>query len=167
MVVLIFSFFFLAVILVTQSYKYFSRYYSTIHFVACLSLFYTLICRGHLLWQYSTWWLISPKLCNIIQFAVLFPCTTVVYLRFLPHGRWHKTLYLLGFVGLYAVMEWFMFLRGEITYHYGWNFLWSLFIDSVMFILIPVHERSWKIALVISIFIIVFLIVWFHVPMTG
>lgn len=61
MVILIFSFFFLAVILVTQSYKCFSRYYSTIHFVACLSLFYTLICRGHLLWQYSTWWIISPS----------------------------------------------------------------------------------------------------------
>lgn len=166
-VILIFSSCFALAFFLTKSYKFLDKYYSTVHFVACTSLLYQVICRGHLLWRFRNCAFLTEKLSYLIQFSVLFPCTTVLFLRYLPRKAWAKVFYILGFVGLYVLMEWLLVVRREIIYQYGWRFGWSVFIDFWLFLMAWIHSRSWKVAVPIAVCIILFLMVWFRIPLSG
>ena len=167
MVILIFTSSFAVAFILTKSYRFLDKYYSTVLYVSCSAALYQAVCRGHLLWLIQDWFFFTSKLSVLTQFAVLFPCTTVLFLRYFPHRKWTRLLYYLGFVGVYILMEWFLSLRNEIAYQYGWTFGWSVFIDFALFAMAWIHSRSWKIALPISACNIAFLMAWFDVPLTG
>lgn len=167
MVISIYSFGFLVAFIITKSYRYFGRYYSSVHYVACLSILYTLVCRGYPLWSFRPWWIVTDKVSQLIQFAILFPCTTVLFLRYIPRHTRHRILHFLGFSGLYVLLEWLLVNRHEIIYSHGWNFSWSVVIDILLFTLTWIHMKSWKIAVLMSVCIVLFLIMWFRVPLSG
>lgn len=167
MVIIIFTLSFFTVFLITKSYKNCSDHYPTILFVSLVSVIYPLICRGYMVWHFPNSGFFTDKVNLLFQGAILFPSTTVLFLRYLPHKVWTRTLYFLGFFGIYAIMEWLMVLRKEILYEHGWNFGWSMFIDFCLFTLLWIHSRSWKVAMSISLCILIFLVVWFRVPIGG
>lgn len=167
MVIIIFTLCFAAVFLLTKSYKFLGKYYSTALYISYISILYQVLCQGHMMWHFRDWLFFTDKLSTLTQFVVLFPCTIVLFMRYLPQRKWTRTLYFLGFVGVYVVMEILLNLRGEIVYQYGWTFWWSVFIDFCIFAIAWIHARSWKTALSISTCIIVSLMVWFRVPLTG
>lgn len=167
MVIIIFTLSFLTVIVITKSYKYCNQYYPTIQYVSLVSIIYPLICRGYMVWHFPNSGFFTDKVNLLFQMAILFPSTTVLFLRYLPHKVWTRTLYFLGFFGIYAVMELLMVLRKEIIYQHGWNFGWSMFIDFCLFSLMWIHARSWKTAISISLCILTFLVVLFRVPIYG
>ncbi|QSO50503.1 hypothetical protein JZ785_16395 [Alicyclobacillus curvatus] len=167
MVIIIFTLCFTAVFFLTRSYRYLDTYYTTVLYVSSVSLLYQLLCRGYLLWHFRNWFFFTDKLSTLIQFAVLFPSTIVLFLRYLPQSNWMRGLYFSGFFGVYGVMEWFLKRSGEIVYQYGWNFWWSVFIDFCLFALTWIHSKSWKTAILVSTCITVFLMVRFSVPLHG
>ncbi|MFC0212673.1 CBO0543 family protein [Paenibacillus chartarius] len=167
MVIIIFTLSFLMVFVITKSYKYVDQYYQTVLYVSLVSIIYPLICRGHMVWHFPDIGYFTDKANFLFQAIVLFPSTTVFFLRFLPRKVWSRVVYFLGFVGLYSAMEAFMVMRGEIIYKHGWNFGWSMFVDLCLFGLMWIHARSWRLALFISLCILTFLVLWFRVPMGG
>ncbi|MCF8564905.1 hypothetical protein LLE49_09255 [Alicyclobacillus tolerans] len=167
MIILIFTLCFLAAFVLTRSYRFLDKYYPTALYVSLVSLLYQLLCRGHLLWHFRNWHLFTDKLSTLIQFAVLFPCSAVLFLRYLPRRKLARTLYFLGFFAVYVVMELCLKLSGEIIYQFGWSLGWSVFIDFCFFAFTWMHARNWKVALPISASIIVFLMAWFRVPLHG
>ncbi|WP_391563832.1 CBO0543 family protein [Paenibacillus cremeus] len=167
MVIIIFTLSFLTVFLLTKSYRYFPIYYSTIQYVSMVAFVYPLICRGYMVWSFPAWGLFTDKANELLQATVLFPSTTVLFFRYLPHRLWTRALYFLGFVGLYAGMECLLITRKEILYQHGWRFGWSVFIDFCLFALMWIHAKSWKVAYPISLCILIFLVVLFQVPIDG
>lgn len=167
MIILICSLCSVTILFVTGSYRYLDKYYSTALFVSTVSLLYVLLCRGYMLWNFNQWWFMTGKVSALVQFSVLFTSTTVLFLRYLPVNKSAKLLYFLGFYGAYVLMELFLKLRGEIVYQHGWSFEWSVFIDFCLFALAWTHARNWKAAWSVSACIIVFLMVWFRVPLSG
>lgn len=167
MVTILFTLCFLLVFLLTKSYKYFSTYYPTVQYVTLVAISYPLICRGYMVWSYADWGLFTEKANELTQAAILFPSITVLFLRFLPKKVWTRTLYFLGYLGIFALMEVFLVLRQEIIYRHGWSFGWSMFIDVCLFSLMWIHEKNWKVALSISFCILLFLVIVFRVPVTG
>lgn len=167
MVILIFTLLFAAAVFLTRSYRFFDEYYSTALFVSSMSLLFQILCRGHLLWGFRDWGFFTDKLSNLVQFVVLFPATTVLFLSHMPHKKFHAALYYLGFVAVYVVMEAALNLRHEIIYRYNWNFFWSVFIDFVLFAAAWIHSRRWKLTWPLATGVIVFLMIWFRVPLEG
>lgn len=167
MVAILFTLCFLVVFLMTKSYQYFSKYYSTILYVSLVALGYPLVCRGYMVWSFNDWGHFTDKANELMQAVILFPSITVLFLRFLPQRIWTRALYFLGFFSIFAVMELYMIARNEIFYQHGWNYGWSLFIDFCLFALLWIHAKSWNTALILSLCILIFLVIVFRVPVTG
>lgn len=130
-----------------------------------MSILYALICSDYGLWEYPVWWIFTNNASVLFQAVILFPSSTVLFLRYLPRNRWFVTLYIFFFVVLYIMMEWFMIKRGEIRYGHGWNLGWSMAVVVFMFVTVLLHESNKKLTWLFSIVIITFLISWFDVPL--
>jgi len=167
MIIIIFTLAIIAAFFLSKSYRSFERYYSTVQYVTLISLVYPLVCRGYMMWRFPNLGIFTDKVNLLFQAALLLPATTVIFLRYLPRAVWSKTLYFLGFVGLYTVMEWLLVARKEIIYAHGWNIGWSIFVDVCMFAVMWIHDRNWKAAVSISGLVLIFLVVWFRVPIEG
>lgn len=165
MTIIFFSLLFFAAFLLTKSYKYLKRYYPTVLYVSFISIAYTLICTNYGMWTFPVWWIFTDDACALFQATILFPSTTVMFLRYLPTRKWLLFLYFCGFAALYIAMEWIMVQCHEIRYSNGWNFGWSAIIDFLMFIMICLHEYRLFVAWVVTIPIMSFFIIWFHVPL--
>ncbi|WP_276356279.1 CBO0543 family protein [Cohnella caldifontis] len=164
MVILIFSLGALAAFLITKSYKYMDPYYPTVLYVVLVSLLYPVICRGYMVWHYPSWGWFTDKVNGLVQSAVYFPCTTVLFLRYFPRRTGSRIAYLAAFVAAYAIMEGLLLYWKQIIYEHGWNFGWSVFIDVCMFSMIWLHSRSWKAAWAVSLCILILLLALFRVP---
>lgn len=165
MVIFVFSLFFLAVFLITRSYKSMERFYSTVLYVSLMSILYALICTNYGLWLFPVWWIFSDQASALFQAVVLFPSTTVLFLRYFPKSKWSVIPYFLFFAALYVIMEWFMLMRGEIRYEHGWNLGWSVVIDVLMFFMMWLHQYSKRVTWWLTSLITVFLVIWFRVPL--
>lgn len=165
MVIFIFTMLFLGVFLFTRSYEYLERYYSTVLYVSSMSILYALICTNYGLWLFPIWWIFSDHASALLQTAILFPSTTVLFLRYLPRNKWFKAFYFIFFVVLYVIMEWIMLRHGEIRYEHGWNLGWSTLIDVLMFFMILMHENNKKITWLFTVVIITFFVISFRVPL--
>lgn len=164
MVVILYSIVFGIAFLIRRAYRHCRKYYATILYVSATALLYTLICRGYLLWRFPSWWIFNDKTLNLVQAALLLPCSTVLYLHYYSGHKWRRILCFVLFWGLYVVYELLLIWCHGIIYDHGWRFGWSVFIDFSMFVLVTVHARRRRTAIIISACIIVFLVLWFRVP---
>jgi hypothetical protein len=87
------------------------------------------------------------------------PLSVFIYLFHYPKRTTmaKQALYILFFVVLFVILEYVSVQFGAITYHNGWNLLWSLLFDCAMFIIIVIHHRKPKIALLLSVGLIILL----------
>lgn len=165
MVIVLFSVLFLVVLLLTRSYRYVEQYYSTILYISLTSVFYTLICTNYGLWTFPVWWIFTNQAAALLEAVILFPSTTVLFLRYLPRHSRFVMLYILFFVALYVVMEYLMIQRGQIRYAHGWNLGWSTVVNVLMFLFMLLHERSKRLTWILAVVIVAFFIRWFDVPL--
>lgn len=165
MIIIFFTLLSLVFFLFTKSYRYITQYYSTVLYVSFISVLYALICSDYGMWQFANWWIFTDHASALVQAAILFPSTTVIFLRYLPKTKKFFIPYFLLFPALYVGMEWITLGRNGIRYLHGWNFGWSVLIDILMFCMILVHHYHFILAWALSTIIIVFLLSWFHVPL--
>ena len=165
MIIVLFSMLFLVVMLLTRSYRFVERYYSTILYISLMSVFYTLICTNYGLWTFLVWWIFTNHAIAILEAVTLFPSTAVLFLRYLPQRLPWIAAYTSFFVVLYVVMEWFMVQLGQIRYSHGWNLGWSAIVDVLMILFVWLHERSKSLTWILTVFIVAFFIRWFDVPL--
>ncbi|QSO50491.1 hypothetical protein JZ785_16330 [Alicyclobacillus curvatus] len=165
MTIILFSLLFLTVFFVTRSHRYLERYYDTVLYISLISVVYGLICIDFAMWHFPVWWIFTDHASLLFQAVVLFPSTTVVFLRYFPRSRGLIAPYFLLFVIAYVVMEWMMLKLGQIRYAHGWSLGWSTLVVVLMFLMMWLHEKSKKLTWVFTFIVITWLVTWFDVPL--
>ncbi|WP_304458931.1 CBO0543 family protein [Alicyclobacillus sendaiensis] len=164
MVVVCFSAAFLAVVLVTRTHAYLTQYCRTVLWIAVIALMYNLVCRGYMMWYHPRWWFVTDKLSQLIQIFVLFPCTTLLFLRYMPSSVGRRLLHFALFLAVYTAFEFVLVMSHEIEYYHGWAFGWSILLDACMLFVMWLHEQNWQLSLGFCGLVTSLFLAWFHVP---
>lgn len=87
------------------------------------------------------------------------PVSTIIFLSQYPGGKpiGKRIAYNGLFVVIYVILEYVAVVLGSITYHHGWNLLWSTLFVIVMFPILRIHQRNPLRALLLSACFIFFL----------
>lgn len=119
------------------------HYYPTLLFAALSNVIYELVCYKYQLWQMEPNGLPAAMIPILLLCLIGMPVSTWVFLSNYPHnGMFHSKVYYISFfTAIFILLEFVAVKCGSITYHNGWNLLWSLFFDIIMFIMLRLHFR--------------------------
>lgn len=141
------------------------RYYPSLLFASIANLLYELICYQHQLWQLEPNGLPAATIPMLLLILIGMPLSTWIYLSRYPmkRGLSVQAAYILLFIALFILLEYISVKCGAITYHNGWNLLWSLFFNLVTFIVLRIHFQKPLAGLMMSAVYTGMLIVLFDV----
>ncbi|KOP81859.1 hypothetical protein LIS82_10065 [Cytobacillus solani] len=155
-------------------WKNWRKYYSTILFFIIGDLLYNFLLNHYLLWEYvpsfDKRWLPNHTFINLFAMLILYPSTVVMYLGNFPEGKslLKKILYISLWVFIYFSKEVVnLLIFGHFSHSYDWNLLWSLCFDVIIFLILLIHYRYPRIAIVLSVIIIISFWKLFDVPISG
>ncbi len=107
---------------------------------------------GNLLFQFlycdNDPWLINPgfyqnhTIFELVFSVIILPFTAFLFLSNYPDSSIKKFLHFSYYISVYVGFEYLYFLTGNITYHYGWSFMYSVAWDIMMFTIWAVHFRK-------------------------
>ncbi|WP_420805969.1 CBO0543 family protein [Neobacillus bataviensis] len=130
-------------------------------------MLYNLFTQDFPLWNYPS----PPNLLpnhlfnNLFIMFIIYPSTLLIFLfRFPKRNFFKQLLYILFWIFLWAVFEYFMVRLGLCVYHHGWTYGWSILFASIMVLMLLLHYRYPLWAYILSVPITVFFLFWFHVP---
>jgi hypothetical protein len=144
------------------------KYYPTILYFIIGSFFYIILFYNYPLWRFEP----MPPLENILSCNVLivlavtftiFPATALIYLGNYPKGTM-QYFYIALWVVIYTVIEAIAYYLGGITYHNGWNMLWSAFFNILTFSLLRLHHRRPLLAWAVSFAFLLLIPMYFSLP---
>ncbi|PZD93166.1 hypothetical protein DNH61_24265 [Paenibacillus sambharensis] len=146
--------------------KNWQLYHPTMLYMALGNAMYNFICAGYLLWELRPDFLPNHSLTEYIHTLITFPATALLFLSNYPKGggRSKIALHYLLWIGLYAGTECFFTFTNLIAYNHGWNLMWSILFDCIMFPMLWLHSRYPLAAYALSIPISTILIMIFDVP---
>ncbi|WHY03078.1 CBO0543 family protein [Neobacillus sp. DY30] len=147
-----------------------SKYHSTILFFWFGDLLYNFLCKDYLMWEYKETMFGQNILPNHLTISLLimfvaYPATVLIFLGNLPDKTMKKVLWLLFWVALFSLVE-YINLRylDLIEHHHQWTMAWSVFFNLIVFFILLLHNKHPIAALIISIPIILFFVMFFDVP---
>jgi hypothetical protein len=142
-------------------------YYPTALFAIVGNLLYEVICSEYLLWAMETNGLPNHTLPILMLAIVGMPLSSWIYLSNYPEKKSLLTqaLYILLFIFIFILLEFVSVHFGALTYHNGWNLLWSFIFNIVMFIILRIHHRQPGWALILSCVVIFILMTIFNVTL--
>lgn len=120
---------------------------------------YNFVFYNYTLWKYER--LVNHTFSAVLVAATIFPSTTILYLSHFPKKLWKAILYGLLWISLYALWEFISGKLGFFSYEHGWNLLWSVGFNIILFTMIRFHYKkpllAWSISFVLfSIFMYIF-----------
>ena len=148
-------------------WKNWLNYLPTIHYFILGDMLYNLLTRDYLLWSYPHPPNLLPNhlMNNLYIMFTMYPSTMIIFLfRFPPTNRIKQLLYIMIWIVFWLLFEFIMVLYGYCVYHHGWNYGWSTIFVCMMVPMLLIHHKRPLIAYIVSIPIILFLLLWFHVP---
>lgn len=140
------------------------HYHPSMLFIAVGGLLYEYIVQEYSLWKFHPDFLYSHEMTVIVYALIIMPLSIFLYLSHIPEKWFHRALYILLWTGIYITTEWILYLFGRISYENGWVFGYSILFDIVMFSVMALHHYYPTKAYIVSVFIIIFLIIFFKVP---
>jgi len=154
-------------------WKNWHKYYPTLLFFMIGDFLYLYLLSDHYpMWKYNPsdgdgkLGLTNTHITLSIM-LIKYPATTIIYLTHLPERKFVKqVLYIVFWVILYSFNELIDLFFNLIKYYNGWNFIWSILFNVVMFTCLAIHHRKPPFAWLISIMFILFLWHQFDVPST-
>jgi hypothetical protein len=128
-------------------------YYPTLLYAALGNGLYELLCYNYPLWKMEPNGLVFSMIPILLLTLIGMPLSTWVYLSHYPSGkRLHsQALYIGLYCVVFIILEYIAVKFGSITYHNGWNLLWSLLFVIVMFVMLRLHFLRSLIAIMISV----------------
>ncbi|TYP78077.1 CBO0543 family protein [Paenibacillus methanolicus] len=163
--ILVMNVLFALAVLLTGTWRKWRDYYDTILLVSFWNVFYNFICHDYLTWKFHPDFLLAHKPADMTNTFVLLPATTLLYLRFFPFRRVRQLVFYFAWVAGYSALEGIWLLTGYISYEHGWSLWWSVAFYFVMFAVMLLHDRRKGWALAACAVCVVFLIMYFDVPM--
>lgn len=144
----------------------FVEFRASIYAVIIGDLLYNVLTEGRRLWTFE-----SPVFNfthNIIDVTIAFICLPCAIMLFLSHyperGKGIKLLYMGGWVAFFCTHEWVASWLGAFAYHHGWNLWWSIFINSLMFPFVRLHQQKPVWAVLAFVFFTLLFSVLFRLP---
>ncbi|MEH7504398.1 CBO0543 family protein [Neobacillus drentensis] len=145
-------------------WKSWREYHASMLFIATGGLLYEYIVKENTLWKFHPDLLYSHRMTVIVYALITMPISIFLYLSHFPEKWFQRLAYIFLWSGIYIAFEWILYIFGRISYQNGWGFLYSFLFDLVMFSVIALHQHYPFRAYIISVFIIFFLIIYFHIP---
>ena len=148
------------------------EYHSTILFFWFGDLFYNFLCHDYLMWEYKESIFGSHILPNHTSISLLimfiaYPVSVIIYLGKFPEETYKKVLWVLFWVLLFSLIEYInLQYLNLISHHNGWTMGWSVAFNMIIFPMLRLHFKNPIQALLISILIIFFFVVYFNVPIS-
>lgn len=146
------------------NWKSWREYHASMLFIATGGLLYEYIVRENTLWKFHPDLLYGHGMTVIVYALITMPVSIFLFLSHFPKRWFQRVTYILLWSIIYIAFEWILYIFERISYQNGWTIGFSFLFDLVMFSVIALHQHYPSRAYVISIFIIIFLIVYFQVP---
>lgn len=162
--ILLTNFVFFMAAIMTGAIRKWRGYYETLLYLGLCNLLYNILCENQWTWLYHPEPLISHKATDLLNTFILLPAIALLYLHFFPEHNRRIIPYYLGWITGLSLLEWLWELTGFISYHQGWNMMWSVGFYFVMFFALRLHHKKPGTALGISVFAISFLLLYFRIP---
>jgi hypothetical protein len=147
-----------------------SKYHSTILFLWFGDLLYNFLCKNYMMWEYKETIFGQNLLPNHLTVSLLimfvaYPASMLIFFGKLPKETNKIVLWILFWVTLFSVVE-YINLRylDLVDHHHGWNMGWSVLFNLIMFSMLLLHYKHPIAALITSIPIILFFVLYFKVP---
>ncbi|MET3698654.1 hypothetical protein SAMN05877753_104111 [Bacillus oleivorans] len=167
---LIFNFLFLLAAIKWGDWKNWRDYYPTILFFWVGDLLKSYLLYNHWLWTYQETIFAENILRNhtIISLMIMFivyPSTLLIYLGHFPQAKLRQAGWVLFWVMLYSSIEYMNLHYLHLIRHFnGWNIIWSIIFNMIMFTILRVHYKKPIWAWGLSVIWIIFLLNVFDVP---
>lgn len=144
-----------------------SKYQSTFLYMITTDLTYNLLTYNYSLWEYQPT-VIFPNhtLTNLTLIVIGYPSLIFIYLGRYPKKKMNQFLWITFWIFLESFLEWIALQLGVITYHNGWNFLWSVFFDVAIYVMLRLHYTKPLLTYGLSIIITVGFLIIFKVPVS-
>jgi hypothetical protein len=136
------------------------KYYPTILFVICLDLFSSILMYEHPLWVFKeSLFLPGHILTDFLITFFMFPSVILIFLANYPKKKLPQIRWILLWIFIFSLTEYIAIISGLATYRNGWNLVWSVLFNCVMFPTIIIHHRqplwAWLAGILIGSFIII------------
>ncbi|WP_311201045.1 CBO0543 family protein [Niallia taxi] len=141
-------------------------YYPTILFLIIGDFLYNFLLYKKSMWVFHDLILPNHTIITILAMFVSYSSTVLIYLGRFPEDWNKRFLWFLLWVGIYLSVEYLDSMFGFITYHNGWNMLWSVLFTGIIFIILPIHQKRPLLAWLLSLIIIVTLLNIFDVKIS-
>ncbi|MDD9266929.1 CBO0543 family protein [Paenibacillus sp. GCM10023248] len=165
--ILITNLLFLAAALATGARKEWQKYYDVMLFVSLCNLLYNFLCYDYMIWAFHPDFLLSHKTADLLNTFILLPSAVLLYLHFYPAAALSKRIYYFIWVAGFSTIEFIWHAFGRIAYEHGWNIYWSIAFYFTMFGTIRLLHTRRKAGLLVSLISVVFLVIYYRVPLTG
>ncbi|WP_313771830.1 CBO0543 family protein [Neobacillus niacini] len=167
---LLFNAIFLIAAIIWGDWRNWRKYYSTILFIWFGDLLYNFLCYDYKMWEYkeSIFGLAVMPNHTIITLLIMFisyPSSILIFLGRFPEKKLNMGLWIIFWVSLFSLIEYInLHFLNLITHHNGWTIGWSVFFNAIIFVMLRLHYKYPTVALITSIPIIFFFVIYFHVP---
>jgi hypothetical protein len=124
------------------NWRNWKEYYPTILFMILGNVTYMVLCQNKSLWQ-SAFLLADYPILDISQTVVLYTSTVILFLTFYARmaTRLRRIAYTAMWAGIFSAMELLSLVTGHYNYYNGWNFLYSIGFNAVMFPILLLHFK--------------------------
>ena len=147
-----------------------SKYHSTILFLWFGDLLYNFLCYDYIMWEYKESrfglnLLPNHMAISLLIMFVCYPATVLIYLGKFPSKTINIVIWVLFWVALFSLIEYINLRYLElVSHHNNWTMGWSVLFNMILFPMLRLHYKYPITALLISVPIIFFFVIYFHVP---
>jgi hypothetical protein len=140
------------------------KYYKNMLYVSSFNTIYYFLCRRHLVWEFIpsgiNWWVI-----RLVHIFIVTPILILMFLSKMPSELIKQLEYILKWITISTVVEYFAQKRKLILYAHGWNIFWSSLLYFMMYTYSYLYSRRPSLTLVLSMCSTVFYVIKFKVPL--
>ncbi|WP_299095521.1 CBO0543 family protein [uncultured Metabacillus sp.] len=148
--------------LLKGDWRKWETYYPTMLYVALATFLYEFISHSHFhLWELEENDYLNVMNVHFLHNLIINPLISFVYLSNYPNKMVNQITYTLKWILTFLLLEWLGEYFGLLTYHNGWHFGWSFLFVIIMFPMIRLHHVHKLYALLLSVFFVVFFLVFF------
>lgn len=145
-------------------WRHWKFYYPTILYTYIGNLVYDILTYNRQLWAFGSFVNRYPAL-DLAMMAVIYPSTVILFLCHYPETAFSRVRYIAAWAILYTAVEVAAFFSGGFIYMNGWNVLYSLAFNVIMFPLTRLHFKRPLLAWPISATMALLVVWWFRIPL--
>ncbi|WP_062353476.1 CBO0543 family protein [Bacillus kwashiorkori] len=146
-----------------KSWSDIPKYYKNMLYVGTFNSLYYLLCRRHLVWEFTPFgfkWAIV----RIIHIVIVTPLIILTYLSNAPNSLFKQIIYTIKWVVGASFVEFVAHKQKLIMYAHRWNVFWSSLLFTLMFIFSKLFSKNAILTIILSCLSTCFFIIKFDVP---